>query len=140
MSFNTWRNEFYPTSAAMSEKGNAIQHSLTKWLGLRKASLEKHNVRLVKSMSTPCVKGRGRDSILHISEGSCSLCNIYLFPDKGSCSKCPLYKVLGNKACAAPGGGESSLPYDIFYNELNPGPMIKALREALRAEKKKTKR
>jgi len=135
MSLQTWKEEFYPIEACEVSEENAIQHSLTKWIGLRKRNLKKHNI----NVDGDCIEDYHDydGESFHIDTESCALCCHYLkySPRESSCASCPLYKQPGNMACDY---GENS-PYWIWISDNNPEPMIKALRACLKKQKAKVK-
>lgn len=112
MSYETWRNEFYPIDAISCPKEEALDHSIQKWKGLRKENLERHGVyRVGKNVyeSEGIVQ-------LRISNVSCALC-----VNHQGCDGCPLFNHL-NRAC------DNSGPYDIgFVIDNDIEPMIVAL-------------
>lgn len=85
MSIKTWKEEFYPRSAAsrMSNKA-AIEHSIKKWEGLLPENLKKHGVVLDR-----CGDIHDDEVKFEISDLSCALCQKYFWE---CCIKCPLYK------------------------------------------------
>ena len=112
MSLDTWRKEFYPVTAAKVPKNLAVQHSLTKWIGLRKSNLKKHDVVLIINKYDVSIR-YGRDSISITCE-SCALCQIYLVVGaKDECYLCPLENCVNE--------------YVTFRNEQDPESMIKLL-------------
>ena len=161
MSFNSWKNEFYPNGP----KGMrplpyqepviaAIDHSLRKWKGMLPENLAKHNVALtrVDSREHGCglfVHAKGRLESpgyrLPINDTSCSLCKMctvvndtaelkYTYID---CPACPLYTQLGGKACdtTIDDGVHPTGPYIIMMVQRDPTPMIEHLEAALKTAK-----
>lgn len=104
MSLKTWKKEFYIPVSKVSKK-NALQHSLTKWIGLRKENLEKHGVEYDSYIRAITFKG----SMLEIDAG---LCKNYDF-----CEDCPL------KDC--------KIEYRYFIRTSNPEPMISLIQQAI---------
>jgi len=138
MSLNSWKKEFYPTPASKAKgKKNAIKHSLTKWIGLRKKNLQKHDLVFAYADS-PAIYENNELSSRHIKINSqtCALCVLYfngrgqdsdlMTNKKGTCFKCPLFQSLGNKC-----DGKFDRPYVKFMDSANPEPMIKALQKTL---------
>lgn len=102
MSLKSWKREYYPitaTKAAEKENSDAfvIEHSLTKWIGLRQVNRERHEV----TNESAELKGRHNELALEINAWSCSLCaRFYKEKAEGStCVECPLYKVRGGVPC-----------------------------------------
>lgn len=115
MSLETWKKEFYFIDARAVPVEQAVEHSLRKWIGLRRENLDKHGVS---------IEGKriyGEDGRLFISESSCALCWYYI---ENHCCHCPLYAVLGR-----PCDSSRSAPYQQFIFDRNPEPMICALSE-----------
>ena len=100
MSLQTWKKEFY-SPISKTNKKNSLQHSLTKWIGLRKENLAKHEVEYNPNFLGITYKG----SVLSIDASSCSLCKNY-----GTCDKCPL--------------NDCQNEYRAFVKTSNPEPMI----------------
>lgn len=130
MSMNTWKAEFYPVTADMCERGDAIAHSVRKWIGLRKKNLDKHN--LVFDRNECAIRSKNGTSLV-IDSDSCALCHFYANANGPSgqwCISCPLFGYLSD-SCSS---GYLS-PYQIFAQTGNPEPMIKALRGAAKHAK-----
>lgn len=136
MSLQTWKEEFYPIAAKAMEKLKAsddlslLNHSLKKWIGLRKENLEKHGIIYSKSMnalynSEDFIGTIGASSI-SINGSSCSLCQRY----GNSCHSCPLKESRGT-SCDADIEETLSPWGEWIFNE-NPEPMILALQEAIK--------
>ena len=135
--YKEWSAAYYPVSAhrkiiAMSSCNNALEvaialtkHALQKWYGLRAAVLEEHQLVLNRgSLET----ADGIHAVLHINDGSCTLCIRYMNDSDDEdepCVNCPLYETL-NKPC----DGDYSL-YGTFIATKDPEPMIAALEETL---------
>lgn len=127
MSLKTWKEEFYSTEANKVKRGDALDHSIQKWIGLRPKNIKKHGLYL------ECADLMDDDNIFGINADSCALCQRYLKPRKdNSCATCPLFKFLGRRC----DDGEDS-PYMIFDYTNNPEPMIKALKGAKNRTKTK---
>lgn len=132
MSLKTWKAEFYPVAPkkSMTTK-EAIEHSLAKWIGLRKKNLKKHGITV----------GFFRDAMFddssakgfEINGSTCALCKKFYNHDaENECEKCPLFSVLG-KACDD--GDNDDSPFYLWMLEKKPEPMIKALKKALKEHK-----
>lgn len=140
MSLETWKKKYYPIPADKVTKAGAIQHSLTKWIGLRKTNLREHGLLIgVRGLSAPEMPLLW----LEINSTTCALCCLYYgkLPkrENGPCFNCPLYKVRGGYACdcftpSKDGNGEA--PWVAFSLDDDPEPMIKCLRNALSVRRK----
>lgn len=132
MSIETWKKEFYPVEANEVNKKDAIQHSLTKWLGLTKKNLEKHGLRSHCSCllaKEPC----SYKVLFVVDDCSCALCHYYNMDedtDVKPCKNCPLVKnhFVSSNGC---GRGDEDDIYCQFSEIDNPLPMIKALKFCL---------
>ena len=100
MSLQSWKKEFYSPISKVSKK-DALQHSLIKWVGLRKENLAKHGVEYDSTIGAITFKG----SKLAIDGWSCALCRKYK-----SCDDCPL--------------GDCAFEYGHFQRVSNPESMI----------------
>lgn len=123
MSLKTWKEIYYPKppSKRMTKKA-AIEHSLQKWIGLRKSNLKKHGIEIYgKSIFDS-------ENELKICDKSCSLCVKYLNLESKNhrCYTCPLFKSLGESCDNSENG-----PYQTWYENGNPSKMIKALKALL---------
>lgn len=136
MSLKTWKAEFYPVAPkkSMTTK-EAIEHSLAKWIGLRKKNLKKHEVGIFSNNMLANLSHE--TGFLEIDASSCALCKKFYAPDsvfvddEVGCPNCPLRNVLGEVCDADP----SESPYCVFIENGNPEPMIKALKKALKEHK-----
>lgn len=131
MSLKTWTDEFYPKrpSKRMS-KITAIRHSLLKWTGLLPENLRKHGLK--KNRKSIQEIGDGHDWFI-IGGDSCALCVKYAnendHPVRSVCENCPLYKNLNDTPCDE----KDENPYFVWAIRGDPKPMIKALKETLKA-------
>lgn len=119
MSLKTWKEEFYPIDAGYVSEEDAVEHSLRKWIGLRKGNLDKHSV------SNGYLGVSDGDDYVYIDSSTCALCQRY-FDDEAvnECASCPLFDLLG-KRCD---NGDAS-PFVIWGECENPEPMIAALEQ-----------
>ena len=158
MSFSTWKKEFYPVKAkTIAKKGSEVdivQHSLTKWIGLRPENLDKHEMRLHGYHSITDVPAGdllegdwpySDKTVLSITDESCSLCKAYRHDDMvwhvDACERCPLYIVRKNTPCTSRQKGQESVsPYGMFTGSGDPEPMIADLRRALQRAKRRAKK
>lgn len=134
----SWKKEFYhiPARKAAGDDLTAVEHSLKKWMGLRKENLDKHKVAQ-----------RGKtifsiDDELRVSNKTCALCIGHLQEQEdvrqSPCASCPLYKVRGGYACDHAGPDDPNLdpnhypyrrvsPFEFFVYFNDPEPMIRWL-------------
>ena len=139
MSLASWKEEFYPISAAefgaSSDPEEVVLHSLTKWRGMRSENLERHGCSRgtygdIASRDTSETPG-----VLGIESSSCSLCMAYLALGSGGgrCGKCPLAIVRGGKSCDQPAPllDETTSPWCKWTSLGDPEPMIGYLEKAL---------
>lgn len=105
----------------------AIEHSIRKWTGMLPKNLETHGVEIWGRDLVARTKTGLGTTTLTIDSQSCALCALYY--DDGLCSDCPLYKSLGDTKCDAEGA-----PFVMWLNTDDVKPMIKSLKEALKAE------
>lgn len=94
MSFESWKQEFYPRSAqeaADESKGAALAHSVQKWAGRLSHNREKHGVH----QDHMNVFAHGKvEWVLCYDAESCALCERYL-TRYGHCNDCPITKNTG---------------------------------------------
>lgn len=110
MSIASWKEEFYPTRADEAPHDRteieAIQHSITKWTGLKEENLRKHDLYLdgnlqltgIDDTVKPGLSAIKRQGI--IASEHCSLCmkfkNYKGTQEKHCCELCPIYRRLGD--------------------------------------------
>lgn len=124
MSLATWKEEFYGSmEEAVKSDRTAIEHSLQKWIGLRKENLARHH--LVGKGYSGLETESGEAVNFSIDDSTCSLCLRNQDTDT-PCPTCPLKKTLGY-TCDA--GGDSL--FHSWLQNCNPEPMIRALRKTL---------
>jgi len=126
-----WEKKFYPIEANKTKKKDAVNHSLTKWLGARINNLEKYDM---------CLEGFGEiedteGNKFYFNGNTCALCYHYR-PASGYCEKCPLYKIR-KMECFNFNSCEENSPYNEFCDSCNPEPMITLLRKAKKIENQK---
>ena len=107
MSLQSWKKEFY-SPISKTNKKNSLQHSLTKWIGLRKENLEKHEVEY----NPDFVDITYKESVLRIDASSCALCKNY-----DTCDECPL--------------NDCQNEYKAFVKTSNPEPMVAFIQKAI---------
>lgn len=94
MSISSWKEEFYPVPADEVGEEGALEHSLRKWIGLRRENLRKHDVSL------GAVRIAGYDGGLTIDGTSCALCAHYYSRHGRRCEmRCPLVDVNDGYSC-----------------------------------------
>lgn len=128
MSLRTWKKEFYPKAPTkrMTEL-QAIEHSLQKWKGLRKANLKKHGVfqdgaNVWENGAFDDWITANRDTFVFDSK-SCALCvKHFLNPKESSCEKCPLAALHGGTTCM-----DMDSVYENSVENENPSSMIESL-------------
>ena len=136
LTFKDWKAKYYPVEAREVPKKEAIQHSLTKWLGLRPKTLAKYGLEA----DGIGLYGIGTNkSLFYVDASNCALCYHYWDArdnvDVSPCRRCPLYKVRG-ASCDSELLGEKRSPCKSFAREpYTPEPMIKLLRQAARKAK-----
>ena len=135
MSLQTWMDEFYPTPAQkFPTELEAVEHSLRKWKGLTKESLEKHGVVHRRRFSI-------RDDAhvqLAIDSTTCALCVQHYQESAGTsnCDNCILKKVNVSEVDGQHYGCDETLPgeerstFYKFIDQSNPQPMIELLEKA----------
>lgn len=128
MSLLTWMDEFYKEDAdRVAERGSVLEcidNSLSKWIGLRKGNLEKHDCHVYTYHGNVLDNTGGvfisdREGVsLVINCKTCALCQLFDAFGDGDCNDCPIVKVTGH---------DCEYEYDEFYRNHNPEPMIKLL-------------
>ncbi len=148
MSIQTWIEEFYPTKASAflgleNVDREALEHSLQKWIGLRKENMEKHGVFFQDGSVVEFVAGRGYSRPgVHLGSSTCALCQVHYSHNIQSCGECPLVAVRGvpcdERHCSdsESSSGLARSPYAAFCYPLaardrDPEPMIKLIQLAL---------
>lgn len=137
MTLKTWKEEFYPTSDfdGMTEI-QSIEHSLQKWIGLRKDNISRHAVVIDDG---DVVYSEDPLQCVVIGDWSCALCMNFRYKDDNSegCYPCPLYKSRGGVSCYKETRKETLSPWISWKRDTDPEPMIVALEKALAYQKKK---
>lgn len=129
MSNETWRDEFYPCNASSEEALQApAKHSLRKWIGFRKANLDKHKLS---------------DIPMEIDASTCALCQKYEVAED-TCDNCPLCVVRGGYPCDEQTPREQEHPTECPYVQFtlydDPEPMIQWLEKAVALEEDSTRK
>lgn len=144
MSIKTWLAEFYPVDAdaAMGMTNlQAVQHSLRKWIGLRKKNMAAHKCAIAEGYYPKAVTPKSHSKllakpydILRIDSGSCALCVKH--SDTWLCRTCPLARARGGVQCDKMSRSERKkadgvgAPWHAWIDDLNPEPMIALLEKA----------
>jgi hypothetical protein len=130
MSLSTWQQLYCPITAEEAAKlspAEAIQHSLTKWRGLRQAVLDAHELRRSYCDVVDCGDSVDGGDSLSITGASCSLCAKYCDYSKDepeSCANCPLARLGAS-------GTDCFVEYRRWRDYGDPEPMIALLEKAL---------
>ena len=142
MSLKTWKQEFYPITALQAHKTldlvGLVEHSIQKWIGLRKKNLEKHGL---ETYGFTYIRDSD-DNSFSVDAFSCSLCrrfvNFRKEEKEDDCFGCPIFESRGHVRCCeySPKETTPDSPYAHWQWDENPEPMIRALRKALRWAKK----
>ena len=142
MSFESWKQEFYPVSAEKVEgmdvcDADLIEHSLLKLRGALPENVGKHGIKYKKWR----IIDEYGDEAFEYCDDTCALCLRYLrhlAPTPGDCEDCPLFAAIGRPCDGRPCGelpcderpdGKEPIVYWQSYND--PTPMIAALERAL---------
>lgn len=123
MSLATWKAEFYPVEAKDCPADEAVAHSLRKWIGLRVANRDKHDVSHPEHQWSICSTGR---QVFDVNDASCALCRRF------TCETCPLALARDGFPCDSKTAGESLSPFVEWRDHDDPEPMIAALEAAAR--------
>lgn len=134
-----WLDNYYPTKAddpeVIQNWRTALEHSLTKWKGLRPSVLASYDLEI---NSTRVAHRRTGKEVLEINGHSCSLCQKASIENPDNlCLVCPLYKQRDNTSCDEITDQErakdnpSCAPYGSFSLNDNPEPMIALLETTL---------
>jgi len=143
MTVKTWIDEFYPKPVEDTTPDDAVQHSLTKWQGLKPENLKKHNVRVSTFADVVGINDDDQMDGLSINGTTCSLCHHFLsHKDEhlDRCEPCPLSIVRGKTPCDNERDDEDIAPWYAFRDNTNglntPEPMIHWLEKALEMQSK----
>jgi len=140
MSIETWKKEFYPIDACeILDKTDAdvVSHSLKKWEGLKASNLKKHGVKKDGGIDGIVVFDKDENEHFTYNWSTCALClKFHYRVGCGYCDTCPI-TISGGLPC-----DETGSAYDTSCSTLNPQPMIKVLKFALKhvEEQLKTKK
>lgn len=142
MSLATWKQKYYclpADSSAIRSPLAAVNHSLTKWLGLREKNLKAHGL-VIHKYGIAEDRNDPDDRIMEIAGCTCALCVRAKWVSKSRyaaefCPHCPLYKTLGRRCDTLPNAVRTSEQKKAKVSEWeswecyqNPEPMIRALR------------
>lgn len=123
MSLQSWKDEFYPTTAEHEADAQGvtrlqlIEHSLQKWHGLLKENLDRHACVIREGR----VREVGTDGHFGIDSRSCSLCAAYCAE---RCHFCPLQQTRGVVCDKVNPAIEKDSPWSTWIHEGKPEPMI----------------
>lgn len=111
MSLETWKAEFYPIDANQVPVESALDHSITKWKGLRADNIVRHDLKTFGDLYG------GPGAWFYIDSSSCALCKQHI-DLVNSCPTCPIVLAHG-RTCAR--------EYQHYRNTRDPEPMITLL-------------
>ena len=140
MSLKTWKAEFYPVDADEVRVEDAIDHSLTKWIGLRPENLAKHQVTSADYHGV--TDGADR---MYVGGDACALCHLHHDEDwyeeddeeegvGDACGDCPLKLARGGVPCDNVRKTEQKSPWGYWNDRNDPEPMILWLTRAKAGE------
>jgi hypothetical protein len=124
MSLQEWKLKFYPRPASLVYVNDAINHSLTKWRGLRPEQLKKFNITVSSGILQDELC-----NIFQIDYKTCALCEYYYH--NFTCD-CPLAITRKGTPCDKRLPDEIYSPYYRFIKNDDPELMIKWLEKAKR--------
>ncbi len=134
MSLDSWKAEFYAVEADPWNGSTleAIEHSLKKWRGLRRANMVRHNV--FKEERIALIRDADTIQPLALGGNTCALCTLFYdasaiarrksLDDLPECHLCPLVKS-GRASCE-----QSLSPYMHWAKSGDPEKMIADLKHA----------
>lgn len=137
MSLKTWKAEFYQTEAKNCPRSKAAEHSLRKWIGLKKENLKKHKVKvgLIGVIDERYNFLSLNRNTLIIDKNTCALCKHFLSSLSG-CEKCPLAIIRGGVPCDENRKDQNTAPFSVFWEKNhNPNSMIYWLRKAVKYQR-----
>lgn len=108
MSNASWMEEFYPVDAFSVRVEDALTHSIQKWKGYTKESLDRHDISVAPVLA---------------SSGSCALCNHFHATSEIMCDGCPLYNERG-LPCYISSIYETYSPYHAYTVDGDTTPML----------------
>jgi hypothetical protein len=117
MSLESWKAEYYPVPADQCPPEQAVEHSLRKWIGLRRENLERHGMRAMSEDITDAQTSEW----FRIGASTCSLCETHTI-----CRGCPLL------------AGQCVDGMNAWWDDHDPEPMIAALEAALKMQQSQT--
>ncbi len=131
MSLESWKQLYYPIPADEAAKFSPveiIQHSLTKWRGLRTAARDNHNVWFNEANILVDATTATTGSHLTVTGLTCSLCSKYYDHSADdeviACRSCPLAQLGAS-------GTDCFTEYRLWRTTHDPEPMIALLERAL---------
>lgn len=129
MSFESWKEEFYPVDAETVPKERALEHSIQKWKGYLRENLLKHDLTLEQMIEHDLTVNP-----LFASTRSCALCWHHYDTGRYSniCSGCPLFK--SGNGCLEDIYENGDFVSESIYSQVEDNPCeetIQALIDAL---------
>ena len=91
-----------------------------KWDGLRRENLDRHGL----SNDKPLILKDANDDTFNVNSLSCALC----MRNDDNCSKCPMTAARLGVPCDQYTCDEVLSPWDAWFKDGDPEPMIKALK------------
>lgn len=137
MSLQTWEEEFYTSMLDAKEwtDKQCFEHTLTKYQGLKKENLAKHDVTLSRAHVG---SGYVNSEKFFVGTSNCALCQKYYDREQEDdddprtpCKKCPLDKAAYGCFNDSDGTHKSFNLWDIMYVKNDPKPMIKQMKEMI---------
>lgn len=133
MSFDSWEEEVYPIQACQMVYESDIsctKHALTKWKGLRKEVLAKHELEADYEGDLVEIGGSlekiAEGNYFEIDSSTCALCC------KHSCETCPIVRMRGYD-CYTDFKSETEISeYKKWCEYKDPEPMIDLLEKTLK--------
>ena len=141
MSIKTWIKEFYkkPANYTFKTDKERVQHSLTKWKGVTKKNLDKHELDLWETT----VQDDDANNF-EFDLKTCALCQKHFGYKENyvlgeHCKTCPITLATGYPCNDSP-SQKIDAPYDYFCDTGDPLPMIATLEKTLKFLTKKAKK
>lgn len=130
MSLNIWKKKFYPKEPIKNISNKvAIDHSIQKWIGLKKENLFKHDLKKFDNESWIDDKS-GENPTFDIDGSTCALCIRNTYNDIIDCTNCPLFIARGNVQCDEARIDEELSPFDNWRINSDPESMLAWLYKA----------
>ena len=124
MTLKAWKEKYYPKEASKDMTTmQALDHSILKWSGLSKATLDSFALTRHRFL----VDEDNEGDLFVVGINTCALCVKFIYE---KCWGCPLFEVRGHTPCCEELGDEQVSPYDKFTVNGNPRPMLRWLHKA----------